>query len=1163
MNEQLREARDNLEALFAAAPLAIAEFDAAGNVTNINPAAERLYGWSREEVQGRLPLSIPRESPEESLALLQRVLQGESVIGLEIKQQRKDGTLLDGSVSAAPLHDANGRLRGFIGLAEDITRRKEAEEVLRTQAQVLASMGEGVAVTDRRGHILHTNPAFDAMFGYESGELLGRHCNILNCSPPEANLPLHKKILHQINTTGSWSGEFENRQKDGTPFFTQAHISVLEMGGKKLYISVQEDITERRRAQETMRRQAELLDLAHDAILALDPRGRISYWNQGAEALYGWTRGQALGRPAHELLATRFPETLTDIEQQVLEQGHWEGELVHTTRDGRAVTVNSHWTVKRDRGGRVSTILEINQDITAQKEIEKEAHRLASFPLLNPNPILEVDEDGGVIYANPAAQRAAGALKLKAGVHEMVPGDLKEYFARARQGGPREFTLDVKIKEKAYLVNLSFPHDLPTARLYFLDITARQEAEAALRESERRAAFLSELLEKSSQPFAIRGLDGGLEYFNPAYHHMLGYSKKELQDLHLIPKFTAPAWLEHEEAQLQELLRTGQPRRYQKEYLHKDGRTVPAELFVHLRRDEAGKPLSTYAFVTDITERQAAEAALRESEDRYRSLVELSPDAVLVHSGGTYVFANTAAARLFGAATPGELVGQDVLGLVHPDRHDQVRARIQRIYRGETTPLVETEILRLDGRPVDVEAVGTPIAFRGQPAVLLVLRDITLRKEAEAALRESQRQASFLADLIESSSQPFGVGRLDGGIEFFNTAYLHLLGYSREEFQQLDWARELTAPEWRDQEQALLAELLATGQPVRYEKEYFRKDGSRVPVELLVHLRRDEEGQPSLFYAFITDITERKRAEAAIIRAKEEWERTFDAVPDAIFILDREHRVLRMNKAMAEFLAKPPEEVIGHQCHQLMHGRDEAPDFCPQARAMATGEAASALVEEKGRVFDVAVSPIYTPDGTLLGGVHVARDITARHQMQEALRESEERLRLLGDNLPDSAVYQYIHEPDGGTRFLHISAGIEQLNGVSAQDVLNDAQTLHRMILPEYYERLVEAEARSARELADFDMVVQMRRPDGEVRWMQLHSRPRRLPDGRTVWDGVQTDVTARKRTEEALRESEERFRQVVESLPQLGVDRPGRRAPSIYRAGNGWSSLACLRPRA
>ena len=135
-------------------------------------------------------------------------------------------------------------------------------------------------------------------------------------------------------------------------------------------------------------------------------------------------------------------------------------------------------------------------------------------------------------------------------------------------------------------------------------------------------------------------------------------------------------------------------------------------------------------------------------------------------------------------------------------------------------------------------------------------------------------------------------------------------------------------------------------------------------------------------------------------------------------------------------------------------------------------------------------------------------------EREEALRESEERLRRLGDNLPESAVYQYFHEPDGRVRFFYMSAGIEQLNGVRAEEVVRDAGTLHRQILPEYYGRLLEAEATSAHDLSDFDMEVPMRRPDGQVRWMQLHSRPRRLEDGRIVWDGVQTDITDRKRAE-------------------------------------------------
>jgi PAS domain S-box-containing protein len=151
-----------------------------------------------------------------------------------------------------------------------------------------------------------------------------------------------------------------------------------------------------------------------------------------------------------------------------------------------------------------------------------------------------------------------------------------------------------------------------------------------------------------------------------------------------------------------------------------------------------------------------------------------------------------------------------------------------------------------------------------------------------------------------------------------------------------------------------------------------------------------------------------------------------------------------------------------------------------------------------------------------------------RIQTGRALRESERQLRQLGDSLPDSAVYRYGHEAGGSPRFYYLSAGVEQMNGVKIEDVLADAGTLHRQVLPEYLPRLMEAERRSARELSDFEMEVPMRRPDGEIRWMRLKARPQGMPDGRVIWDGVQTDITARKKMQDALRVSEERLRAIV-----------------------------------
>ncbi len=155
--------------------------------------------------------------------------------------------------------------------------------------------------------------------------------------------------------------------------------------------------------------------------------------------------------------------------------------------------------------------------------------------------------------------------------------------------------------------------------------------------------------------------------------------------------------------------------------------------------------------------------------------------------------------------------------------------------------------------------------------------------------------------------------------------------------------------------------------------------------------------------------------------------------------------------------------------------------------------------------------------GAALPSLALSAEVELRRQALERLRESGEQLRNVGDNLPDSTIFRYVNEANGTPRFYYISKGIEQLNGVRVEDVLRDAGVVLRQILPEYLPQLAEAERRSGRDLSDFKMEVPMRRPDGEVRWMRLRSRPRRRQDGAVVWDGVQTDITDRKRHEEQI----------------------------------------------
>jgi PAS domain S-box-containing protein len=151
----------------------------------------------------------------------------------------------------------------------------------------------------------------------------------------------------------------------------------------------------------------------------------------------------------------------------------------------------------------------------------------------------------------------------------------------------------------------------------------------------------------------------------------------------------------------------------------------------------------------------------------------------------------------------------------------------------------------------------------------------TLRLQDQ--LRRTAEQNSLMSDLLERSEQPFGIGYPDGKLGYVNAAFERLTGYSRKELEGMDWAGVLTPPRWRQIEQARLGELQRTGQPVRYEKEYIRKDGTRVPIELLVHVAKNDQGLPLHYYSFITDISERKQAESELQQVAQQRQLALDA----------------------------------------------------------------------------------------------------------------------------------------------------------------------------------------------------------------------------------------------------------------------------------------------
>lgn len=240
------------------------------------------------------------------------------------------------------------------------------KELIRT---VLNNIDLMVWVVDRSGSILLSEGKGLQAMGIAPGQLVGT--NVFEIYPPEIIANIHRAFTGEefIASTLTHDRMVENR-----------YAPLRDASGEVVAaVGISFDATERYRTQHALERQAaalkeqaELLDLAHDAIMVRRIDGTITYWNQGAERMYGYTRAEAVGEVAHALLKTTPSKTIKDLGDDLLAQGYSEGEVTHTRRDGSALIVSTRWVLKGGKEGTEAAVLEINTDITARKKAEAE-----------------------------------------------------------------------------------------------------------------------------------------------------------------------------------------------------------------------------------------------------------------------------------------------------------------------------------------------------------------------------------------------------------------------------------------------------------------------------------------------------------------------------------------------------------------------------------------------------------------------------------------------------------------------------------------------------------------------------------------------------------------------------------------------------------------------
>src|ERR1019366_1333199 len=366
----------------------ITELD--GTVTSWNRGAERIYGYSAVETLGRhISFCYPPEKRKKVHAFLQRLSNGEAIESFDTQRLTKNGTIIDVSLSLSAIKDGTGKVVGVSGIARDVTASRRTDKELRLRSSALEAAASGIVITDRQGTIVWANHAFTTMTGYSKDEILGKNPRLLKSGEqPES---YYAELWSAISSGKVWQGELVNRRKDGTTYTEEMTITPVTQGlgtaADTHFIAIKRDITERKKTEEELHRLAAIVEFSEDAIIAKDMDGAITSWNRGAERIYGYTRGEVVGRDLSFLLPPERQAEIQAIMEQVLSGQSIEClDTQRLTKTGSVLDVSLSVSPIRDASGHIAGASAIARDITQRKAAEKQVQFLAYYDALTGLP---------------------------------------------------------------------------------------------------------------------------------------------------------------------------------------------------------------------------------------------------------------------------------------------------------------------------------------------------------------------------------------------------------------------------------------------------------------------------------------------------------------------------------------------------------------------------------------------------------------------------------------------------------------------------------------------------------------------------------------------------------------------------------------------------------
>jgi PAS domain S-box-containing protein len=653
------------------------------------------------------------------------------------------------------------------------------------------------------------------------------------------------------------------------------------------------------------------------------------------------------------------------------------------------------------------------------------------------------------------------------------------------------------------------------------DITERKKAEHILQESEERFRAIFE-----GATDGILAADVKTKRFafaNPGICEITGYSLEELLKLgvsDIIPKKDLPYVLDNIAEQMQGIITLSKDI----PVLRKDEKVVCCD--VNSKSIRIGGQEYLVGFFRDVTVRKNAEDKLKESEEKYRSLVELAPDGIMaVSAEGIVISVNRSFLKLVGYDSEEEIVGKPFWELKTMRMEDIPRFQSMSkslIKEGSSSP-IEFPYFRKDGTSRWAEVHPGLLIKDGNPVGLqVIMRDVTEQKKAERDIRIEN-------DALASSIGAVAFADLKGNLTYVNNSFLRIWGYANDKEVLGRPATEF----WLSEEKASgIAKALNDGKGWIGELTAKKKDGSTFQAQLSASLVKDETGEPLCMMGSFIDVTERNKAEEELKNSEERLRVLFELAPDAYYLNDLKGNFIDGNRAAEELTGYIRGELVGKSFLKLklLHRSQAlkaAKLLAMNAFGKPTGPDEFVLNRKDGTQVPVEIRtyPVKIKGKTLVLGI--ARDITIRKKNEQAILESQQKFEGLFRHNPEAAVHL-----DLDFKVLDVNPRFCELFGYSAEEV--EGKWINEVVAPEGMIEEAEMLDKDAKKgYASRDTI--RKRKDGSLVHVSISATPVTIEGRLFGYVGVYKDITDLKNAQEHLKEINRRLEVTNEKLHVVG----------------------------